>query len=76
MRKRKQKEAESAPIAVLSRSVTAQYLGGLSPRQVDRMIRAGQLSASKLGRRVVVSKASCDRLLAGTQIPSREPDAA
>ncbi|AYR03032.1 hypothetical protein J1761_gp53 [Gordonia phage Kroos] len=43
---------------------TAVYLGRISRRQVYRLIEAGHLDRIHIGRRAVVTRASCDRYLA------------
>ena len=49
--------------AVLSIPDAGRYLGGISRAQVYKLIDAGQLTRVKIGRRAMITRASCDQYL-------------
>lgn len=57
----------------LSIEDTMRYLGGISRRQVYRLIESGDLTKGKIGRRTVITRPSCDAYLAritGGSVPA------
>jgi hypothetical protein len=51
---------EEEPVRLLSKRATARVLGGITEREVDKRIEAGDLDAVKLGRRRLIVAESVD----------------
>ena len=59
--------------ALLTPRQVAEALHFTTPRPVYRLIREGELPASRIGGRLLIGRADVDTLLAQSRTPSREP---
>ena len=57
----------SAPVGALKIKAAAQYLGGVAPITVRRLIKRGLLRPNRALRHVLIPVAELDRFLAGGQ---------
>lgn len=62
-----QRAASTAPVGALKIKAAAQYLGGVAPITVRRLIKRGLLKPNRALRHILIPIPELDRFLAGGQ---------